>query len=298
MNGPQDNIGATNFASLSVGGDARHNLLCSESGMRQPRRTQELSQSENSDRRSERWGGLMVAAQNGERRVYEKLLRELDAWLRRYYTRRLPRPAAEDARQDALLAIHVNRYSYVPSGSFAAWVAAIARHKWIDRIRDASRVAASSLHDNIPVEDHGRAAISAISVDRLLSHLNPAQANVIRLVKLQGLSIEDASGVTGQSAALVKVNVHRGLKKLSALVARDAVASATCGRSPALQPREPYRERRQMRPARCLHGAGHRRVLSDSGSGLSDGAPGASERWARAIGVKAQSTRRELDAVP
>jgi RNA polymerase sigma-70 factor (ECF subfamily) len=298
MNGPQDNIRATNFISLSAGGDARQSLLRSETTMRQPRRTQELSQIENSDRRSERWGNLMVAAQNGERRVYEKLLRELDAWLRRYYTRRLPRPAAEDARQDALLAIHVNRYSYAPSGSFAAWVAAIARHKWIDRIRDASRVAATSLHDNIPVEDHGRAAISAISVDRLLSHLNPAQADVIRLVKLQGLSIEDASGVTGQSAALVKVNVHRGLKKLSTLVASDALAPATCGRSSASQSRGPSRERRQMRPARCLHGAGQRWVLSDPGSVLSDEAPGASERWVRAVGIRAQSTRRELDAVP
>jgi RNA polymerase sigma-70 factor (ECF subfamily) len=44
---------------------------------------------------------------------------------------------------------------------------------------------------------------------------------VIRLVKLQGFSIEGASGATGQSMALVKVNIHRGLKKLSSLVADD-----------------------------------------------------------------------------
>jgi DNA-directed RNA polymerase specialized sigma24 family protein len=36
---------------------------------------------------------------------------------------------------------------------------------------------------------------------------------------LQGFSIKGASGVTGQSASLVKVNIHRGLKKLAALAA-------------------------------------------------------------------------------
>ena len=99
---------------------------------------------------------------------------------------------------------------------------AIARYKWIDRLRDASRFSALSLDDEIPiVEDHGTTAISAAAVDDLLSKLKPAQASAIRLVKLNGLSIASASGATGQSAALIKVNIHRGLKKLAALVSSD-----------------------------------------------------------------------------
>ena len=91
----------------------------------------------------------MVAAQGGERHAYEQLLRELGGWLRRYYGRRLPRPAAEDATQDALLAIHAKRHAYVASRPFGPWVAAIARYKWIDHIRDASRFAALPLHDEL-----------------------------------------------------------------------------------------------------------------------------------------------------
>jgi RNA polymerase sigma-70 factor (ECF subfamily) len=170
------------------------------------------------DRRSERWGGLMAAAQAGDSRAYEQLLRELNRWLRRYYARRLPGPSAEDATQDTLLAIHNKRHTYQPSRPFGAWAMAIARYKWIDRIRDASRYAALSLDDEIPIEDHGEAAISAAALDTLLARLKPAQASVIRLVKLRGLSIAHASGATGQSAALVKINIHRGLKKLTALV--------------------------------------------------------------------------------
>jgi RNA polymerase sigma factor (sigma-70 family) len=185
------------------------------------RRTQAALRSENWKRRSEQWGCLMVAAQGGESHAYEQLLRELDAWLRRYYARRLPSTAADDARQDALLAIHAKRHSYTPSRPFGPWVAAIARHKWIDCLRDASRFATLALNDEIPTADHGEAAISTVVVDDLLGRLKPAQACVIRLVKLQGFSVETASGATGQSAALVKVNIHRGLKKLAALAVDD-----------------------------------------------------------------------------
>jgi RNA polymerase sigma-70 factor (ECF subfamily) len=161
----------------------------------------------------------MVAAQGGQEQAYERLLRELDAWLRRYYARRLPPAAAEDARQDVLLAIHAQRHSYSPAKPFGPWVAAIARFKWIDHVRQASRFAALSLSDDMTVEDRGNSAIDAVAIEHLLRRLKPAQASVIRLVKLLGVSIEDASGATGQSVALVKVNIHRGLKKLAALAA-------------------------------------------------------------------------------
>lgn len=175
-------------------------------------------QRESWNRCSERWGHLMAAAQTGDSQAYEQLLRELDVWLRRYYARRLPPAAAEDAGQEALLAVHAKRHTYVPSRPFGAWVVAIARYKWIDRIRDASRYAAVSLDEDIAVEDHGGAAISAATLDLLLGRLKPAQESVIRLVKLKGLSVARASGATGQSISLVKINIHRGLKKLAALI--------------------------------------------------------------------------------
>jgi RNA polymerase sigma factor (sigma-70 family) len=210
---------------LDVGG-ARSDFV-----VRSRRAAQTALRSTNWARRSEQWGCLMAAAQAGQGQAYEQLLRELDVWLRRYYRRRLSADAAEDARQDALLAIHISRHAYAPSRPFGPWVAAIARYKWIDHIRDASRSAALSLCDEILTDGRGEPAISGIVVDDLLRRLKPAQARVIRLVKLQGVSIEDASDATGQSAALVKVNIHRGLKKLAALAAGDATASVAAANS-------------------------------------------------------------------
>jgi len=175
---------------------------------------------------SNQWGQLMIAAQGGEQQAYQQLLRELDRWLRRYYARRLPGPAADDARQDALLAIHVNRHTYTPSRPFGPWIAAIARYKWIDHIRAQVRSTALPLHCDIPVEDHEESTTSAVAIGDLLRQLKPAQADVIRLVKLQGTSIEDASSVTGQSKSLVKVNIHRGLKRLAALAIGNGDATS------------------------------------------------------------------------
>lgn len=192
------------------------------------------SRSRNWKQRSARWRCLMVASQAGERHAYERLLGELDTWLRRYYARRLPHPAADDARQDALLAIHAARHTYTPSRPFGPWVATIARYKWIDHLRDATRFATLSLPDDVPIDDRSEAAISTVVVDDLLRRLKPAQALVIRLVKLRGVSIKTASSATGQSAALVKVNVHRGLKKMAALAVCDTPTSADAPKHPAI----------------------------------------------------------------
>ncbi len=73
-----------------------------------------------------------------------------------------------------------------------------------------------------PPRVHEDAITSARSLDTLFRSLNPAQAQVIRLVRLQGHSIKEASKATGQSTALVKVNIHRGLKRLTALLRNDS----------------------------------------------------------------------------
>ncbi|TLU70740.1 sigma-70 family RNA polymerase sigma factor [Lichenicoccus roseus] len=168
------------------------------------------------------WSSMMVAAQAGDALQYRALLAELDKWLRAYYRRRLPPSMIDDAVQDTLLAVHEKRHTYDPARAFAPWLAAIARYKWIDRLRAMKRSRSEPLNDDIAVEDHGERVAGGRSLERLLDELKPAQAEVIRLVKLQGLSIEEAALRTGQSKPLVKVNIHRGLSRLSALVGSRA----------------------------------------------------------------------------
>lgn len=160
----------------------------------------------------------MVAAQAGDKAAYRLLLDELQVWLLRYYRRRLPPDTVEDAVQEALIAVHTKRHTWDPARPFAPWLAGIARYKWIDRLRNLAATRTEELPESLSVGDHGGGVLSATVLAQLLSTLKPAQADVIRLVKLDGLSIEEAAAKTGQSESLVKVNIHRGLARLSRTV--------------------------------------------------------------------------------
>jgi RNA polymerase sigma-70 factor (ECF subfamily) len=168
------------------------------------------------------WGALMVAAQGGHPDAYRQLLGELRAWLVRYFARRLPMAQVEDVVQETLIAVHEKRHTYDPRRPFRPWLAAVARYKWIDRLRAMGRERSEALPEDIGVIGHEGAVTSAILLGRLLTTLKPAQANAIRLVKLQGYSIEEASQQTGQSPSLVKVNIHRGLARLAAVIERHS----------------------------------------------------------------------------
>ncbi len=164
----------------------------------------------------------MAAAQTGDAAAYRTLLEALLPWLRRYFARRLPPSAVDDAVQDTMIAIHTKRHTYDPARPFGAWLAGVARYKWIDSLRHGARHAASELPFDLAVGGHESAVTSAEALRGLLGTLKPAQAEVIRLVKLDGLSIDEAAARTGQSAALVKVNIHRGLGRLAKLVEASA----------------------------------------------------------------------------
>ena len=71
------------------------------------------------------------------------------------------------------------------------------------------------------VEDHFPAVTARLDVQKLLTRLKPSQADVIWLVKLEGYSIQEASAATGQSIALVKVNIHRGIARLASEIDSD-----------------------------------------------------------------------------
>lgn len=167
----------------------------------------------------DRWSEMMAAAQAGNGGAYNRLLTEAAAWLQRYYARRLPPSYVDDIVQEALIAIHTKRHTYEPTRPFNAWMAGIARYKWIDRLRSINRDRFDPIEDlEVPVKDHGSAVTGSLDVQKLLTQLKPAQAVVIRLVKLEGYSIQEASVASGQSIALVKVNIHRGIARLAAAI--------------------------------------------------------------------------------
>src|SRR3546814_14464942 len=124
----------------------------------------------------------MTAAQNGNDRAYERLMGEVSHWLSQYFHRKLPPAAAEDATQEALLAIHVHKQKYQANAPMTPWLKTIARFTSIDQLRAHLRSPDSLGETDVSVAYHGPAARAAILLDILLTALTPSQAPVPHLI--------------------------------------------------------------------------------------------------------------------
>ncbi len=162
---------------------------------------------------------LMAAAQDGDKAATNVLLCEAGLWLERYFRRRVPPHSVDDLVQDVLIAFYTKRATWDPSRPFLPWLAAIARYRWVDHLRRVYKHEGQELMDGDAAQDSEEDVVMArVSLDRLFALLPKRQAEAIELVKISGLSVRDAAEKTGQSESLVKVNIHRGLRKLAALV--------------------------------------------------------------------------------
>jgi RNA polymerase sigma-70 factor (ECF subfamily) len=172
---------------------------------------------------------LMLASLDGNAASYRALLDQLSRRLRAYYKAKLAAigrgiSEAEDLVQEAVLAIHLKRHTYDPREPLTPWVHAIARYKLIDFLR-RNRASLADVPideaDEIMADDDHAGAESTYDIRRLMERLPKGMQCAIEAVKLDGLSIAEAARRCGLSESGVKVNIHRGLKTLAALIARE-----------------------------------------------------------------------------
>ncbi|MBL0418741.1 sigma-70 family RNA polymerase sigma factor [Ramlibacter sp. AW1] len=167
---------------------------------------------------------LWLRAQSGDEAAYREALSRIAVRLRGYLRRRLQGlpDDVEDLVQETLLALHLQRGTYDPAVPVTAWVLAIARHKLVDLWRRRGR--REDLNE--PIDDVPESELVAVQetsasqrdLEKLLERLPDAQREAILLTKVQGLSVAEASARTGASISAIKVQVHRGLKRLALLV--------------------------------------------------------------------------------
>lgn len=161
---------------------------------------------------------LMAMSQQGDKQAYGALLEACQRWLRGYYARRIAPAQLDDLVQETLIALHTKRASWDSTRPFLPWLAAIARYRWVDYLRRLYRADETELDTDVAGHDEEPAIAARITLERLFGVLPEPQARAIALVKIEGLSIAEASEATGQSESLVKVNIHRGLKKLAHMI--------------------------------------------------------------------------------
>lgn len=164
----------------------------------------------------ERWQSLIIADRAGDAAAYDVFLTELRNWLTRYFGRRMRDCGVEDAVQETLIAVLMQRHSYSTDDPLGPWLRTVAYRKWVDSVRRRTRATFVPLDESYSVCDHGDAVMSAVLVEDCLTTLKRSQRDAIVYRLIDGHSVSETASITGQSESLVKVNVHRGLRRLAA----------------------------------------------------------------------------------
>jgi len=171
------------------------------------------------DRESDeaRWSAWLTLAQGGDQDAYGALLTELSAVIRAYLLAKFGAlQNLDDCVQESLLALHQARHTYDAARPFRPWLFAIARNRTIDALRQSRRqqdlVAGDRGEDVTTVE-----SLAAIDTGRLLGSLSKNLRDTLIMTKILGYSTRECAHLQGVSESVVKVRVHRGLRKLRSL---------------------------------------------------------------------------------
>jgi RNA polymerase sigma-70 factor (ECF subfamily) len=161
---------------------------------------------------ADRLDSLLAATRNGDQDAYHAFLVEAAARLRAFAARRMGGTAElEDVVQDCLIALHEKRGTLDPDRPVAPWMYAIARYKLADYWRGRSRRGELAHFADIAGTDNSHAGYELAT---LLDTLPAAQAEAIRLTRIEGLTMEEAAARTGAGVSSLKQRVARGMTRL------------------------------------------------------------------------------------
>ncbi|NND57618.1 MAG: sigma-70 family RNA polymerase sigma factor [Xanthomonadales bacterium] len=172
----------------------------------------------------QRWRKLMGSAQAGNELDYRQLLSELTDVIYNFLRSRFGNHHfTEDCVQETLIAIHQARHTYDQSRPFRPWLFAIVRHKAIDTLRKQSTRQKMTRQyrgeQEILSQTNAQSeAESEMISGRLLDSLSEEYRDVLVLTKIIGFSVAETAAKLGISQSLVKVRVHRAIRKLSRLM--------------------------------------------------------------------------------
>lgn len=170
------------------------------------------------------WSAWMAAAQAGDQQAFARLLTAIVPVIRRMVGKRRAGLAdGEDVVQEVLLTLYTIRHTYDPARPFLPWLAAIVAHRCADAARrDSRRILRISNIDDLP-ETVGAVETNITVMDAgalrcAMATLPEGQRKALELVKMQEMSLSEASSASGMSEGALKVAVHRAIKALKGIL--------------------------------------------------------------------------------
>lgn len=165
----------------------------------------------------------LSAARAGDECAFAELFRALHPHLQRYLRARYGANVEDVAAETwAAVAKDIHRF-HGTFADFRAWLFTIARARAIDELRRGAKRA-------VPVPDCPIEAVHASAEAEALDHLehqdllalvrrlSPDQADAVAARVLAGLDVAATAKLLGKSPTAVRINTHRGLRRLEAMI--------------------------------------------------------------------------------
>jgi RNA polymerase sigma-70 factor (ECF subfamily) len=166
---------------------------------------------------------MMVCARSGDHESYERLLLELLPVLRRLVDAKWPTfHDNEDIVQEILVSLHTVQHTYDVNRPFSPWLMTIASRRMADAARhrytrNVNELSVDVLPEAIEFQlahDENRTKHETETLRNAIAALPAGQRNAIKLLKIHGYSLEEASDISGKSVASLKICVHRAIKSM------------------------------------------------------------------------------------
>jgi RNA polymerase sigma-70 factor (ECF subfamily) len=172
--------------------------------------------------RARRRTALMRRVQEGDADAYRALLDDIKPALLNLLRRwAANRDELQDLVQEVLLALHRSRHTYDPLQPFEPWLFSIARYiATRSQRRRMQRMSWEILVDVPPDQPSEPDFGTGSRFEEVLGQLPPAQREAFVLLKLEGLSVEEAAAQAGTTTAALKVRAHRAYAAIKALLRR------------------------------------------------------------------------------
>jgi RNA polymerase sigma-70 factor (ECF subfamily) len=179
------------------------------------------------------WAALMLRAQDGDKAAYHQLLQSVAPYVRAIARRYLGHGEdAEDAVQEVLMVVHGIRHTFERGRPFKPWLGTIASRRCIDLLRRRAHRARHEMANEVDVDFHANGEPGpedsltreqvARRVRSAVDDLPTRQRDAIALLRLQELSLNEASAQSRQSIGSLKVACHRAIGSLQrALAGKD-----------------------------------------------------------------------------
>jgi RNA polymerase sigma-70 factor (ECF subfamily) len=163
---------------------------------------------------------LMARVQDGDRESCRALLDDIGPMLTGFLRRRLAdRNELEDVYQETLMAFFQARHTYQPSRPLEPWLFAIARNVAADHARRYwTRSNVEQLTDALPEVTAAEEPCSEPRLDDAMAKLPDQQREAFSMLKIEGLSIEEAAQRAGVTEGALRVRAHRAYKALRRLI--------------------------------------------------------------------------------